>query len=55
MENSPMLGPSRHLSVLHIFNDRYPDLFDGALSVIRDIGVGLKDAFTTCVLVCSRS
>jgi glycosyltransferase involved in cell wall biosynthesis len=55
MENSPMLGPSRRLSVLHIFNDRYPDLFDGALSVIRDIGVGLKDAFTACVLVCSRS
>ena len=50
-----MLGPSRRLSVLHIFNDRYPDLFDGALSVIRDIGVGLKDAFTASVLVCSRS
>jgi glycosyltransferase involved in cell wall biosynthesis len=50
-----MLGPSRRLSVLHIFNDRYPALFDGALSVIRDIGAGLKDTFTACVLVCSRS
>jgi glycosyltransferase involved in cell wall biosynthesis len=55
MEVSPMLAPSRRLPVLHIFNDRYPDRFDGALSVIRDIGVGLKDAFTACVLVCSRS
>ncbi len=50
-----MLAPSRRLSVLHIFNDRYPDQFGGALSVIRDICVGLKEAFTACVLVCSRS
>ena len=50
-----MPAPSRRLSVLHIFNDRYPDLFGGALSVIRDICAGLKDAFTACVLVCSRS
>jgi glycosyltransferase involved in cell wall biosynthesis len=50
-----MLAPSRRLSVLHIFNDRYPDLFGGALSVIRDICAGLKDAFTACVLVCSKS
>jgi glycosyltransferase involved in cell wall biosynthesis len=55
MESSPMLAPSRRLSVLHIFNDRYPDLFGGALSVIRDICAGLKDAFTACVLVCSKS
>src|SRR5713226_410070 len=55
MESSPMLAPSRRLSVLHIFNDCYPDLFGGALSVIRDISAGLKDAFTACVLVCSRS
>jgi len=41
--------------VLHIFNDCYPDLFGGALSVIRDICVGLKGAFTACVLVCSKS
>ena len=34
-----MLNPPRRLSVLHIFNDRYPDLFGGALSVIRDICV----------------
>jgi glycosyltransferase involved in cell wall biosynthesis len=50
-----MLAPSRRLSVLHIFNDCYPDLFGGALSVIRDICAGLKDAFTACVLVCSKS
>jgi len=50
-----MLAPSRRLSVLHIFNDRYPDLFAGALPVIRDICAGLKDAFTACALVCSRS
>ena len=50
-----MPGPSRRLSVLHIFNDCYPDLFGGALSVIRDICTGLTDAFTSCVLVCSRS
>jgi glycosyltransferase involved in cell wall biosynthesis len=50
-----MLAPSRRLSVLHIFNDCYPDLFGGALSVIRDICAGLKDSFTACVLVCSRS
>jgi glycosyltransferase involved in cell wall biosynthesis len=55
MERSPMLAPSRRLSVLHIFNDCYPDLFGGALSVIRDICTGLKDAFTACVLVCSKS
>jgi glycosyltransferase involved in cell wall biosynthesis len=55
MEGSPMLAPSRRLSVLHIFNDCYPDLFGGALSVIRDICAGLKDAFTACVLVCSKS
>jgi hypothetical protein len=29
-----MLARSRRLSVLHIFNDRYPGLFDAALSVI---------------------
>jgi glycosyltransferase involved in cell wall biosynthesis len=50
-----MLAPSRRLSVLHIFNDCYPDLFGGALSVIRDICAGLKDTFTACVLVCSKS
>jgi glycosyltransferase involved in cell wall biosynthesis len=55
MESSPMLAPSRRLSVLHIFNDCYPELFGGALSVIRDICAGLKDAFTACVLVCSKS
>ncbi len=55
MESLPMLAPSRRLSVLHIFNDCYPDLFGGALSVIRDICAGLKDAFTACVLVCSKS
>ncbi len=55
MEGSPMVGPSRRLSVLHIFNDCYPDLFGGALSVIRNICAGLKDAFTACVLVCSGS
>ncbi len=50
-----MLAPTRRLSVLHIFNDCYPDLFGGALPVIRDICAGLTDAFTSCVLVCSRS
>ncbi|WP_316172592.1 glycosyltransferase [Bradyrhizobium sp. SZCCHNRI2049] len=50
-----MLAPSRRLSVLHIFNDYYPDLFGGAPSVIRDICAGLKNAFTACVLVCSKS
>jgi glycosyltransferase involved in cell wall biosynthesis/ABC-type polysaccharide/polyol phosphate export permease len=55
MENPHMLAPTRRLSVLHIFNDCYPDLFGGALSVIRDICAGLKDAFAACVLVCSRS
>lgn len=50
-----MLAPPRRLSVLHIFNDCYPDLFGGALSVIRDICAGLKGAFSACVLVCSRS
>jgi glycosyltransferase involved in cell wall biosynthesis len=50
-----MLNPPRRLSVLHIFNDRYPDLFGGALSVIRDICAGVEDAFAACVLVCSRS
>ncbi len=50
-----MLALSRRLSVLHIFNDCYPDLFGGAVSVIRDICAGLKDAFTASVLVCSRS
>ncbi len=50
-----MLARSRRLSVLHIFYDCYPDLFGGALSVIRDICAGLKDSFTACVLVCSRS
>jgi hypothetical protein len=28
---------ARPVSVPHIFDDRYADLFDGALSVIRDI------------------
>ncbi len=55
MESSAMLAPSRRLSVLHIFNDCYPDLFGGAPSVIRDICAGLKNAFTACVLVCSKS
>jgi glycosyltransferase involved in cell wall biosynthesis len=55
MESSAMLAPFRRLSVLHIFNDCYPDLFGGAPSVIRDICAGLKDAFTACVLVCSKS
>src|SRR5437763_2662947 len=50
-----MLSPPRRLSVLHIFNDRYPDLFGGALSVIRDICAGVEGAFTACVLVRSRS
>jgi glycosyltransferase involved in cell wall biosynthesis len=50
-----MLLPPRRLSVLHIFNDCYPDLFGGAVSVIRDICAGLQNAFTACVLVCSRS
>jgi len=50
-----MLAPSRRLSVLHIFNDCYPDLFGGALSVIRDICAGLQGAFAACVLVCSKS
>jgi len=50
-----MRAPPRRLSVLHIFNDCYPDLFGGTLSVIRDICAGLKDAFTASVLVCSRS
>jgi len=48
-------APSRRLSVLHIFNDCHTDLFGGAVSVIRDICAGLKDTFTACVLVCSRS
>ena len=55
METQLMLAPTRRLSVLHIFNDCYPDLFGGALPVIRDICAGLTDAFTSCVLVCSRS
>jgi glycosyltransferase involved in cell wall biosynthesis len=50
-----MLAPSRRLSVLHIFNDCYPELFGGALSVIRDICAGLKEEFSACVLVCSKS
>lgn len=49
-----MLAP-RRLSALHIFNDCHPELFGGAVSVIRDICAGLKEAFTASVLVCSRS
>src|SRR5262249_42804706 len=43
------------LSVLHIFKVYYPDLFGGTLTVIRDICASLKDAFTSAVLVCSKS
>ena len=43
------------LSVLHIFNDGHPDLFGGAVSVIRDICAALKDGYTACVLVRSQS
>jgi glycosyltransferase involved in cell wall biosynthesis/ABC-type polysaccharide/polyol phosphate export permease len=46
---------NRRLSVLHIFKVYYPDLFGGTLSVIRDICAGVKDIFTTDVLVCSKS
>ncbi|MGV7215806.1 glycosyltransferase [Bradyrhizobium sp. UFLA05-112] len=42
-------------SVLHIFKVYYPDLFGGTLTVIRDICASLKDAFTSAVLVCSKS
>lgn len=42
-------------SVLHIFNDCHPDLFGGAVSVIRDICAALNGAFTAGVLVCSPS
>jgi ABC-type polysaccharide/polyol phosphate export permease/glycosyltransferase involved in cell wall biosynthesis len=49
-----MIGNSRP-SVLHIFKVYYPDLFGGTLSVIRDICADLKGAFTSAVLVCSKS
>ena len=47
--------PTRGPSVLHIFKVYYPDLFGGTLTVIRDICASLKDAFTSAVLVCSKS
>ncbi|WP_293868635.1 glycosyltransferase [uncultured Alsobacter sp.] len=46
---------ARRPSVLHLFKVYYPDLCGGALTVIRDICSGLKQAFTPKVLVCSRS
>lgn len=41
-------------SVLHLFKVYYPDLCGGALTVIRDICTGLKQAFAPQVLVCSN-
>ncbi|GLR88250.1 glycosyltransferase [Bradyrhizobium iriomotense] len=51
---TPVSEPTRP-SVLHIFKVYYPDLFGGTLTVIRDICTSLKDAFTSAVLVCSKS
>lgn len=45
----------RRPSVLHVFKVYYPDLFGGTLTVIRSICDGLKSAFASAVLVCSRS
>jgi len=50
-----MLAPSRRLSVLHIFYDCYPDLFGGALSVIRDICAGLKEAMAAGLPIINTS
>ncbi|MGY8662315.1 glycosyltransferase [Bradyrhizobium sp. UFLA05-109] len=51
---APVSHPTRP-SVLHIFKVYYPDLFGGTLTVIRDICASVKDAFTSAVLVCSKS
>src|SRR5262245_23506611 len=55
MSRMVSIDPVRRPSVLHIFKAYYPDLFGGILSVIRDICSGLKDKFTSGVLVCSQS
>jgi len=42
---NPVSATGRRLSVLHIFEIYYPDLFGGTLSVIRDVCASLKEKF----------